>query len=117
MNTKELNIALYGKLCDEQERYRAWLLSQPSEEILKHTCEYTVRETVLTSFAVRDLPYAEALALMKSSSPIANIYKDWRERTYQYIDDLWETVDNHAKSALRQEQKKAAKRKARAYER
>ncbi len=35
--------------------YRAWLLSQPPEEILKHTYEYTVREDILMSLENNDL--------------------------------------------------------------
>lgn len=49
MTNDELNTALYEKMFAEQETYRAWLLSQPSEEILNHTYEYTVREDILLS--------------------------------------------------------------------
>lgn len=113
MNDRMLNFVLYEKLCDEQDRYRAWLLSQPPEEILKHTCEYAVRESVVTSFAVRDLPRAEAQALLKSPAPLASIYKDWNAQAYKCVEDLWEIIGNRAKSAIQQSQKKAAKRKAR----
>lgn len=37
MTNEQLNTALYEKLFAEQETYRAWLLSQPPEEILNHT--------------------------------------------------------------------------------
>lgn len=40
---EELNTALYEKMFEEQENFRSWLLSQPPEEILNHTYEYTVR--------------------------------------------------------------------------
>ena len=46
MTNAELNTALYQKMFAEQETYREWLLSQPSEEILNHTYEYTVREDI-----------------------------------------------------------------------
>ena len=46
MTNAELNKALYQKMFAEQETYREWLLSQPSEEILNHTYEYTVREDI-----------------------------------------------------------------------
>lgn len=116
MNDRMLNFALYEKLCDEQDRFRAWLLLQPPEEILKHACEYTVRESVVTSFAVRDLPRAEALALLKSSSPLAQIYRDWNNQAYKCVEDLWAIIGNRAKSAI-QTQGRAAKRKARDKER
>jgi len=52
MNTNNLNTALYEKMATEQEKYRDWLKSQPPEEILHHTYEYTVREdTGLSPFS------------------------------------------------------------------
>ena len=46
MNTDK-NTALYEKMAAEQDKFRDWLKSQPPEEILKHTYEYTVRELSL----------------------------------------------------------------------
>ena len=43
MNTDK-NAVLYEKMAAEQDKFRDWLKSQPPEEILKHTYEYTVRE-------------------------------------------------------------------------
>ena len=53
MTHAELNTALYQKMFAEQETYREWLLSQPSEEILNHTYEYTVREDIWQTVADR----------------------------------------------------------------
>ena len=53
MTNAELNTALYQKMFAEQETYREWLLSQPSEEILNHTDEYTVREDIWQTVADR----------------------------------------------------------------
>ena len=53
MTNAELNTALYQKMFAEQETYREWLLSQPSEEILNDTCEYTVREDIWQTVADR----------------------------------------------------------------
>ena len=53
MTNAELNTALYQKMFAEQETYREWLLSQPSEEILNHTYEYTVREDIWQTVADR----------------------------------------------------------------
>lgn len=55
MTNAELNTALYQKMFAEQETYREWLLSQPSEEILNYTYEYTVREDILLSMEYNDL--------------------------------------------------------------
>ena len=53
MTNAELNTALYQKMFAEKETYREWLLSQPSEEILNHTYEYTVREDIWQTVADR----------------------------------------------------------------
>ena len=53
MTNAELNTALYQKMFAEQETYREWLLSQPSEESLNHTYEYTVREDIWQTVADR----------------------------------------------------------------
>ena len=62
MTNEELNTALYEKMFAEQETYRAWLLSQTSEEILNHTYEYTVREDILMSLEYHNLPDRQARA-------------------------------------------------------
>ena len=47
MNMNEaLQQSLYDKLSREQDKYRDWLKGQPSEEILHHSYEYTVREDI-----------------------------------------------------------------------
>ena len=55
MTHEELNTALFEKMFAEQKTYRAWLLSQPPEEILNHAYEYTVREDILMSLEYHDL--------------------------------------------------------------
>lgn len=77
MTNEERNTALYQKMSAEQETYRKWLLEQLPEEILKHTYEYTVREDVLMSLEVYDLTDAQAEALLKSSAPLGDVFKEF----------------------------------------
>lgn len=107
MSNEQLNTALYEKMFAEQEKYRDWLLSQSPEEILNHTYEYTVREDVLMSLEFHDLSDSEARALLKSPSPLADVFKEWENRETGYMDDIWETVESRAKSVLQQAQEKA----------
>ena len=72
MNTNNLNTALYEKMATEQEKYRDWLKSQPPEEILHHTYEYTVREDIVMAMEELELTDAQAKALLESSSPLAS---------------------------------------------
>ena len=55
MNTNDLNTALYEKMAAEQDKYRDWLKSQPPEEILHHTYEYTIREDIVMAMEELEL--------------------------------------------------------------
>ena len=88
MNNEELNTALYEKMFAAQETYRAWLLSQTPEEILNHTYEYTVREDILMSLEYHNLPDGQARALLKSPSPLADVFADWENKETDYMDSI-----------------------------
>ena len=105
MTNAELNTALYQKMFAEQETYREWLLSQPSEEILNHTYEYTVREDILLSMEYNDLPDAQAKALLKSPSPLADVFKDWENKETGYMEDIWQTEADRAKTEVQKQKK------------
>ncbi len=109
MTNEELNTRLYQKMFSEQEAYREWLLSQMPEEILNHTYEYTVREDILMSLEYHDLPDTQAKALLKSPSPLADVFKDWEHKETGYMEDIWQTVEDRAKEAVKKEAKKEQK--------
>ena len=89
MTNAELNKALYQKMFAEQETYREWLLSHPSEEILNHTYEYTVREDILLSMEYNDLLYAQVKALLKRIGPSPKCKNKRRKRkTMQMINNF-----------------------------
>ena len=92
MTNEELNTALYEKMFAEQKTYRAWLLSQPPEEILNHDYEDTMREDMRMSREYHDLPDAQARALLKSPSPLADVFADWENKETGHMDDIWQTV-------------------------
>mgnify|MGYP002590301440 CR=1 FL=1 len=97
VNNEELNTALYEKMFSEQETYRAWLLAQPPEEILNHTYEYTVREDILMSLEYNSLPNTQVQALLKSPSPLADVFAAWEDRETSYMEEIWQTVTGRAK--------------------
>lgn len=114
MTNAELNTALYEKMFAEQQAYRVWLLSQPTEEILNHTYEYTVREDILMALEYHDLPDAQARAMLTSPTPLADVFRDWENKETGYMEDVWQTVEDRAKAFLEQEkQKREAKREGR----
>lgn len=106
MTNSEINTALYKQMFAEQEKYRDWLLSQSPEEVLKHTYEYTVREDILTSLECHNLTDGQAKALLKSPSPLADVFKEFENRETGYMDQVWDVVKDRADEVLKREQKK-----------
>lgn len=94
----------------EQETYRAWLLTQPPEEILKHTYEYTVREDILMSLECNNLPDAQAQALLRSPSPLADVFAEWESQETSYMEEIWNTVENRAKAEAKKLERKQKER-------
>lgn len=99
MNTDK-NAVLYEKMAAEQDKFRDWLKSQPPEEILKHTYEYTVREDILMAMEELDLPQSRAAALLASPSPLADVYKEFSDRETSYMDVVRDSIEHRAEAAL-----------------
>lgn len=106
MTNEELNTALYKKLFAEQERYEKWLLTQPPEEILKHSYEFTVRQDILLSLEYHDLTDAQASALLKSSSPLGDIFQEFEERETDYMDTVFDCMVCRADAVIQAEAEK-----------
>lgn len=109
MTNEAINNALYEKMLAEQEKYRGWLLSQPPEEILKHTCEYTVREDILAALEDHNLTDSQARAMLGLEAPLADVYKDWQKKETGYMDDIWDTIESRARDTLKQKRQKSQK--------
>ena len=101
MNTNNLNTALYEKMATEQEKYRDWLKSQPPEEILHHTYEYTVREDIVLALEEYDLSDKQCKALLKSPSPLADVFKDFEKRETDHMDNIRDTIECRANAVIR----------------
>lgn len=99
-----LNTTLYEKMFAEQETYRDWLLSQPPEEILKHTYEYTVREDILMSLENNDLTDQQAAALLQSPSPLNDVFQEFEKLETGYMDTVLECITDRADTLVQREQ-------------
>lgn len=106
MTNEERNTALYQKMFAEQEKFRDWLKGQPPEEILNHAYEYTVREDILLSLEYHDLSDAQADALMKSPSPLADVFRDFEKRETDHMETIWDCLESRADTIL-EEQRQA----------
>lgn len=109
MTNEELNTALYQKMFEEQEKYRDWLLSQPPEEILNHTYEYTVREDILMSLEYNDLSDKQCKALLKSPCPLDDVFNDFEKRETDHMDDIRDTLESRANAIIREDFVKSQK--------
>ena len=106
MNTNDLNTALYEKMAAEQDKYRDWLKSQPPEEILHHTYEYTVREDIVMELEVLELTDAQAAALLRSRTPLADVYRAWERAETHHMDDVRDVIEARADTVIRAEKEK-----------
>lgn len=105
MNKKAFNAQLFQKMSAAQDKYRDWLLEQPPMEILFHAYEYSVREDILMMMENKDLTEVQAKALLKSPSPLEDVYKAWEKQDTGYMGDLWATMENRADEVIQREQK------------
>ena len=104
MTTEEPNIQLYQRMAAEQERYLSKLLKMPPMEVLDHAEEYLSCESILHLFAYKRLHPTRAKALLKSETPLADIYAKWNswDRTKQQ-EAIWAAVEARSGEVLRAE--------------
>ena len=96
MTNEELNTTLYKKMFAEQDKFRDWLKSQTLAEVLNHAYEYTVREDILLSLEYNDLTDAQALALLASPSPLADIYQEFDRMESSHMEEIWSCIESRA---------------------
>ena len=93
MNATDWNTALFEKMSDEQDNYRDWLKSQPPEEILHHTYEYTVREDIMMAMEELELTDTQAQALLESPY--------FEKLETGYMDVIRDSIENRADDVCR----------------
>ena len=106
MTGEELLTKLYEKMAAEQGRYRSWLLGQPPADILDHAAEYTVREDIVIEMEELELPDAQARALLRSRTPLADVYKEWQKTETHHMDDVRDVIESRAEAVIRSEKEK-----------
>lgn len=102
MSNEELNTALYQKMLAEQQQYREWLMNQPAEDILRCCYEYTVREDIVLALEEYDLSDKQCKALLKSPSPLADVFQEFEKRESDYMDNIRDTISCRANAIIRQ---------------
>ena len=105
-STEGLLNKLYQRMSAEQEQYRNWLLGQPPGVILDHAAEYTVREDIVALMEELELTDAQTNALLKSKTPLADIYKEWNKTETHHMDDVRDVIEARADVVIRAEKEK-----------
>ena len=98
---------LYQRMSAEQEQYRKWLLGQPPGDILNHAAEYTVREDIVMEMSALELPEAQARALLRSKTPLADVYKEWNKTETHHMEDLRDVIEARADAVIRAEKERS----------
>lgn len=106
MTTDELNVQLYQKMAAEQANYRAYLLTLPPEEILELAYAYATREDILIAMEHNYLSTRQVQALMKSNTPLEDVFQHYEKHGAGRMGDIWNMVEARANEVLRQEHKR-----------
>lgn len=103
MNERDYCSELYDKMKAEQDKYREWLLSQSPSEILNHTYEYTMREDIVMAMEELELTPKQAKALLKSPSPLADVFEEFRDRETEHMDTIRDSIETRANEVIKRE--------------
>lgn len=102
MTQAALNTQLYQKMFAEQEQFKAELMQLPPEELLKQAYEYACREDILLSLEYNDLSPRQAKALLKSPTPLADVFKKWDSwEDNRHMENIWNSVEARANEVVR----------------
>ena len=106
MTNKETMSQLYERMAAEQQKYKAWLLEQPPNVILDNACKFTVREVIVMEMEVLELTDAQAAALLRSRTPLADVYRAWELSETQHIVDVRVVSEARVDTVIRAEKEK-----------
>ena len=109
MSETDYNALLYDKMKAEQDKYRDWLLTQPPEELLSHTYEYTVREDIVVCMEELELSPKQVKALLRSPCPLDDVYKEFERRETEYMDTVRDCIEARANEVIRREKNRESR--------
>ena len=109
MGETDYNALLYDKMKAEQDKYRDWLLSQPPEEILNHTYEYTMKEDIVMCMEEMELSPKQAKALLRSPCPLDDVYKEFRDREVEHMDTIRDSIETRANDVLKRDKSRESR--------
>ena len=103
----EVHRALYDKMSFELDDYKAYLLSQPPEEILNHAYGYVMREDILVGMGNHDLTREQAEALLRSPCPLADVFSSFEKMETGHMMNVMDCIEDTADRAVDREKERA----------
>ena len=74
---------------------------------MNHACEYSVREDILMELEPDDvLPEAQIRALLKSKTPLADVFRQWSNHQVGYLEGIRAAYERCAEVISYQQQEK-----------
>lgn len=102
-NLNDLNAEIYEKACEEQAKFKEWLLSQPPEEILNHAYEYSTREDILMALEEHDFNREQAEALLAKDDVMGAIFHEFGKLETEHMTDIRDCIGNFADEAAKRQ--------------
>lgn len=102
MGETDYNAQLYEKMKAEHDKYRDWLLTQEPAEILNHTYQFTVQENIVMRMKDFELEPKQAKALLRSPSPLSDVYKEFCRRYDIYEEEIVDSIVTRADQVMKQ---------------
>lgn len=99
MTTESLHTLLYKRMAGEQDRYRAWLVGLPPEEILNYAYGYCVRQDILTAVQDMELTEEQLLALLDSPTPLEDVVRTFWKADVDQLEVIKYSIEETADEA------------------
>ena len=103
MTEEELNTLLYERMFEEQERFRDELLGMSPQDILDNAYKYVMREDLLLSLEYNDLSEKQCRAILKSETPLADLFERWENHEGGHMEEVWDVIQRHANEIMRED--------------
>lgn len=89
----KLKSLLYQRLEDEFKSYIDWYLTLPKENMLNHAYEYSIKQDILCAMEYYDVSEDDCISLLRSHSPLNDIYEQYNKLETGYMDDIRYSID------------------------
>ena len=98
----DYNTLLYEKAEKEFQEYKNDLMQMDKEDIFEHSYETEIKQDLLCTFENEELTQTEAKSLYRLQNPLDSCYQEWLQNDRSIMEDLRDTVDDRAKSAIKE---------------